>query len=102
MINKLARRDLPIDLEITIFSDIDRFREQRTWRFCFGLYQDVACVGWSKGFKKMPDVPFVGKIRPSCLPQFVREVMPMVVADRAEVRINGDLLRRRLLDVMTS
>jgi hypothetical protein len=101
-LGKLARRQKLIDVSITVLPDQDRFRIQRTWRLLFGLYQDCACVRWSKGFKKSPGVPFVGKMRSSQLPLFLREAMPLVVNRRAEVRIEGDRLRRRLLDVMTA
>lgn len=37
-LKRLAKRDQPIALEITIFADRDKFREQRSWRFCLGLY----------------------------------------------------------------
>lgn len=57
-------------------------------------------MGWSRRLKKTPDVPFVGKLRPSRLSLFVRETMPLIVAGRVEVRTNGDRLRRRLLDVI--
>jgi hypothetical protein len=101
-LKKLVRRASLIDVEITLLPDHDRFREQRAWRLLFGLYQDCACVPWSKGFKKRPGVPFVGKMRPSRLPLFLREAMPLVADRRAEVHIEGDRLSPRLLDVMTA
>lgn len=100
-LKKLVRQEGPIDVEINVLPDRDRFREQRAWRLLFGLYQDCACIRWSKGFRKRPGVPFVGKMRPSRLPLFLREAMPLVADRRAEVRVEGDRLRRRLLDVMT-
>ncbi len=101
-LKKLARQQDLIDVEINVLPDRDNFREQRTWRILFGLYQDCACIPWSKGFRKRPGVPFVGKMRPSRLSLFLREAMPLVAAHRAEVRVEGDRLRRRLLDVMTA
>ena len=98
----VAQHEETIDVSIIVLPDRDRFRIQRTWRFLFGLYQDCACVRWSKGFKKSPGIPFVGKMRSSRLPLFLREAMPLIAARRAEVRIQGYRLRRRLLDVMTS
>ena len=77
-------------------------REQRAWRFMFGLYQDCACVRWSRGFTKRPGIPFDGEMRSSRLPLFLREAMPLVADGRVEVWIEGEQLRRRLLDVMTA
>ena len=101
-LRKLARREEPIDVEITLLPDSNRFREQRAWRVLFGLYQDCASVQWSKGFKKTPGVTFCGKMRPSRLPLFLREAMAFVADERAEVRVEGERLRRRLLDVMAA
>jgi hypothetical protein len=101
-LKKLARRDEPIELEITLLPDTDRFREQRAWRVLFGLYQDCACVRWSKGFKKTPGVAFSGRMRPSRLPLFLREGMPFVADGRAEIRVEGERLRPRLLEVMAA
>lgn len=101
-LKRLARRVKSVDVEITILPDRERFREQRAWRILFGLYQDCACVPWSKGFKKTPGVPFVGKMRPARLALFLREAMPLVADHRAEVRVEGDRLRRRLMDVMVA
>jgi hypothetical protein len=99
---KMARREKLVDVQITLVSDSDRFREQRSWRFLFGLYQDCASVRWSKGFKKSPDVPFIGKMRTSRLMLFVREALPLVAQNRVEIHINGERLRRRLLEVMAA
>ena len=99
---KLSGREELLDVSITVLSDDDRFREQRAWRTLFGLYQDCACVKWSKGFRKTPDVPFTGKMRPSRLPLFLREAMPLVSTGRAMVHINDERLRRRLLEVMAA
>lgn len=101
-LKKLARRDEPIDIEITLLRDSDRFREQRAWRILFGLYQDCACIAWSKGFKKTPGVAFSGKMRPSRLPLFLREALAFVADERAEIRVEGERLRRRLLEVMAA
>ena len=98
----IMRREDPIDIGITVVPDRDHFREQRAWRLLFGLYQDCACVRWSKGFKKTPGRAFVGQMRPSRLPRFLREAMPLVVDGRAELRVNGERLRRRLLDVIAA
>ena len=99
-LKRLARRDEPIEVEITLLPDSDRFREQRAWRILFGLYQDCACIPWSNGFKKTPGVAFSGKMRPSRLPLFLREALEFVADERAEVRVEGERLRRRLLEVM--
>ena len=101
-IQRLRRKEQLIDVEVTVLEDDDEFREQRTWRILFGLYQDCACVPWSKGFKKTPGFPFSGKMRSSNLVLFLREAVPMVVLGRAEIRVNGERIRRRLLDVMAA
>jgi hypothetical protein len=101
-LKRLARRDEPIKVQITLLRDPDRFREQRAWRILFGLYQDCACVRWSKGFKKTPGRAFSGKMRPSRLPLFLREAMAFVADGRAEICVEGERLRRRLLDVMAA
>jgi hypothetical protein len=101
-IKKLSRRDDPIEVDITVFPDRDKFREQRAWRILFGLYQDCAHVTWSKGFKKMPGVAFTGKMRPSKLPLFLNEAMPFVRSRRAELHVEGEKLRPRLLELMTA
>lgn len=101
-LKKLARREKLIDVEITLLADRDRFRVQRAWRIVFGLYQDCASVPWSKGFKKKVGEPFVGKMRPSRLPMFLREALPLVADHRVEVRVEGDRLRRRLIEVMAA
>jgi len=101
-LKKLARREKLIKIEITLLADHDPFREQRAWRILFGLYQDCACIPWSKGFKKKVGEPFVGKMRPTKLPMFLREALPLVADHRVEVRVEGDRLRRRLLEVMAA
>lgn len=101
-LRKLAKRYEPVEVAITLLPNTDRFREQRTWRLLFGLYQDCACVRWSKGFTKTPGAAFSGKMRPSRLPLFLREAMPFVVDGRARVSVEGERLRRRLLDVMAA
>jgi hypothetical protein len=101
-IKKLARRDDPIDVEIVVLPDRDNFLERRAWRILFGLYQDCACVRWSKGFKKMPGIGFTGKMRPSKLPLFLREAVPFVVERRAEIYVEGERIRRRILEVMNA
>ncbi len=98
----LARQDEPIKVTITVLPDENRFREQRAWRILFGLYQDCACVRWSKGFKKMPGKPFIGKMRPSKLSLFLAEAMDFVAEERADVHINGERVRRRLWEVLAA
>lgn len=97
---RLRRRNQLLDVSITVLPDRDRYREQRAWRTCFGLYQDNASVPWSKGFKKMPGLPFTGKMVSSNLARFLEEGMPLVATGRIELRINGERARRRLLEVM--
>jgi hypothetical protein len=99
-LKKLARSDEPIDIAITVLSQESGWLEQRTWRFLFGLYQDSACIQWSRGFKKTLGIAFKGKIRPSRLTLFLREAMVYVRDDRATVSIEGEPLRKRLLEVM--
>jgi hypothetical protein len=101
-LKQLARREDLIDVEIKVLPDRDKFREQRAWRILFGLYQDCACVRWSKGFKKTSGISFTGKMRPSMLPLFLREALPYVADRRAEVHVEGERLRRRLMEVMTA
>ena len=101
-LKKLTKQADLIQVAITIVPDRDRFCEQRAWRFMFGLYQDCACVRWSRGFTKRPGIPFDGEMRSSRLPLFLREAMPLVADGRVEVWIEGERLRRRLLDVMTA
>ena len=101
-LERLTRRDRVIEIDITILADEDEYREQRAWRVLFGLYQDCACVRWSKGFRKTPGVAFSGKMRSSRLSRFLREAMPYVTDDRARIRVEGDRLRPRLLDVMAA
>jgi len=99
---RLARRDRVIELDITIMEDDDRFLEQRAWRILFGLYQDCACVPWSKGFKKTPGVAFTGRMRSSQLPKFLNEAMPFVADGRARVAVEGERMRPRLLEVLAA
>lgn len=101
-LERLARRDRLIEIDVTVLPDDDEFREQRAWRVLFGLYQDCACVRWSKGFKKTPGIPFSGKMRSSRLSEFLHEAMPYVTAGRARIQIEGDRLRPRLLDVLAA
>jgi hypothetical protein len=101
-LRKIAKRTRPIPITITVLPDRDSFREQRAWRIMFGLYQDCTAVCQSGGFNKQPGLPFDGKISPGLLSAFLREAMPMVEANRVEVRVDGERLRRRLLDVMTA
>ncbi len=99
---RLSRRERLIEVTIVLAHDPDWFRQQRAWRTLFGLFQDCASVRWSKGFKKTPGIPFVGKMRPSRLPLFLREGMQFVAEGRAEIHVNGERLRRRLLEVMVA
>jgi hypothetical protein len=99
-LKKLSRRDEPIAVTIKLLSDVDPFREQRAWRILFGLYQDCACVRWSKGFKKTPGVPFSGRMRPSRLPLFLREAVAFVAEGRAEIWIESEKLRPQLQKLM--
>lgn len=62
-LKKLGRRDRLMEVEITVMPDDDAFREQRTWRVLFGLFQDCSCIQWSHGFEKTPGEAFVGKMR---------------------------------------
>lgn len=101
-LRRLAQQLELMQVTITIVPDHDKFYEQRAWRIMFGLYQDCACVGWSKGFTKRPGIPFEGEMRASRLPLFLREAMPLVADGRVEVWIEGERLRRRLLDVMAA
>lgn len=99
---RLARRDRVIELDITILEDDDSFLEQRAWRILFGLYQDCACVRWSKGFRKTPGVAFTGRMRSSQLPKFLNEAMPFVTAKRARIEVEGERMRPRLLEVLAA
>jgi hypothetical protein len=99
-LKRLARRDHMVKIAITILRVRDRYLEQRTWRTLFGLYQDCACVRWSSGFTKKPGVPFVAKMRSSRLPLFLREAMPLVAEGRADISVDGERLRPRLLELM--
>jgi hypothetical protein len=99
---RLARRDRVVELDITVLEDDDSFREQRAWRVLFGLYQDCACVRWSKGFKKTPRVAFTGRMRSSQLPKFLNEAMPFVTDGRARIEVEGERMRPRLLEVLAA
>ena len=101
-LKKLMRQDDPVEIAITILPGEDSFRVQRTWRLLFGLYQDCACIRWSRGFRKTPARPFHGLMRPSRLSLFLREAMPLVADRRAEIHIGGERVRRRLLDVLAA
>jgi hypothetical protein len=99
-LKRMIRRDRLVQVSITIRPDDDPFRAQRAWRVLFGLYQDCACVRWSKGFTKKPGQAFTGNMRASKLPAFLHEAMDYVVEQRARVYIEGEKLRPRLLDVL--
>lgn len=101
-INRLVRRDRLVEVTIMVLPDPDAFRVQRAWRSLFGLYQDCACIRWSKGFKKKTVLPFTGKMRASMLPAFLHEAMDYVAEGRARIHIDGEKLRPRLLDVMAA
>lgn len=99
-IAKMVRRDWIIEVEITILPDDDAFRLQRAWRVLFGLYQDCACIAWSKGFKKRVGRTFPGRMRASRLPEFLHEAMAYVADRRARIHVEGEKLRPLLLEVM--
>lgn len=101
-IERLVRRDRIIEISVTLLEDEDSFQLQRAWRVLFGLYQDCACVRWSKGFKKRVGQPFKGKMRASKLPAFLNEAMAYVADDRARIWVEGEKLRPRLLDMMAA
>jgi hypothetical protein len=101
-LKKIIRRDRLVEVSITIKANDDAFRVQRAWRVLFGLYQDCACIQWSKGFKKTAGGAFTGKMRASRLPAFLREAMDYVAAGRARIEVDGERLRPLLLDVMAA
>lgn len=96
------RGEKPIDIEITVLADDDKWREQRAWRFLFGLFQDCSCIQWSGGFKKTPGKAFKGRMRPSRVPLFLREAQAYVEDERASIRIDGKRLPARLLNVIAA
>lgn len=99
-LKKLVKGDELLEISITVTPDDNSYREQRTWRILLGLFQDCAYVLWSKGFTKQPGVPFVGKMRPSRLSRFLREALPFVAEERAEIYVGDERLRRQLSKVM--
>ena len=71
----MVRRDRLVAISLEIRPGHDRFRVQRTWRVLFGLYQDCACIRWSRGFKKQVGRTFTGRMRASMLPAFLHEAI---------------------------
>jgi len=101
-LKRLARRRNWVEVKITVLADRDAFRLQRTWRILFGLYQDCATIPLSKGFRKVPGKAFIGKMEAVMLPVFLHEAMPLVGSGRADIHVEGDRLRPRLLEVMAA
>lgn len=101
-LKKLANRPGTVTVAIKLIPDRDWFRLQRTWRILFGLYQDCTSVPSSKGFKKRPGKFFTGKMKAARLPLFLREATQFVAEGRANIWVNDEQLRRRLVEVVNA